>query len=274
MAEAIRGYPRWEGELSRSPRMFIIAIREVQRVLKSNWAMGALLLAFSYGVVTAGNLYAGRESFGVHTWANFLDFQELLCWAGLALAAVATGPALLEDARKGALELYHSRAATRFDYLAGKSLAIVGLAWAAVSGPALIYWAGTYLVFDEQPEAWAWAWAGILGFGLIWALVVTGLGLGLSSVARSSRAAAIILFGGIALLDILFGRVLTLITRAPEILVMSPLADMAQQATWLFPAATPPYEFEWWWGAAALAGLIALGWGLVYWRHPRLKGVD
>ena len=205
---------------------------------------------------------------------SFVEFLGLLRWAGLALAAVAAGPALLEDAQRGALELYLSRAVTRLDYLAGKVLAVFGLAFAAMAGPGLLYWAGTFVVFDDQPQGWLWAWAGIVGYAFLWSLVVAGIGLGLSCVARSSRAASLILFGGVAGIGILFEVILGVITRDETLQVASPMSNMAQQVVWLFPGTDAPFAYPWWWGLIALVMLLLVGWGLVWWRHPRLKGVE
>lgn len=272
MADAVSGYPRWSGELSRAPRAFVIMAEELRRTWLDQWARMALTLAFVYPVLVLGALYPVRAR--GHEVEGLVDFMGLLRWAGLALAAVAAGPALLDDARRGALELYLSRAVTRFDHLAGKILAVFGVAFAAVAGPGLIYWLGSFLVFDEHPEAWGWAWLGVLGYAALWSLVITGLGLGLSCVARSSRAASLILFGGVAGLNILFGGLLEAITKSGTVQVASPMAAMAQQAVWLFPGIDAPHEFPWWWGALALGGLLLVGWGLVWWRHPRLRGVE
>lgn len=273
MAEAVRGYPRWEGELSRAPRMFIIAFREVQRIWDNQWARSALMLAFAYAVITVGNLYAARDRPGVHTMETYREFLEFLTWAGLAIAGIASGPALLEDAQRGALELYHSRAVRSWDYLAGKGLAVVVVTTVAVAGPALLYWGGSWLAFDEHPDGWTTAWIGGIGHGVLWGLVVAGLGLGLSCLSKSSRAATLTLIGGVLILDVLFGRVMTGITRAPEILLFSPSADMAQQSTWLL-GMEPAYAFPWWWALAALGGLAAAGWGAVWWKRPRVKGAQ
>lgn len=274
MAEPVSGYPPWKGELSRTPRLITIAIEETRRTWNNQWARAAVTLAFAYAVISLGSLYTLKSRPGVHSMDALVDFMGFLRWAGLGLAAVAAGPALLDDAQRGALELYLSRAVTRFDYLAGKILAVLGMTFAALAGPGLIYWLGSFLVFDDHPDLWGWAWAGILGYALVWALVVTGVGLGLSCVARSSRAATLILFGAFAGLEILFGRILESITKSGEVQVMSPMGDMAQQAVWLFPGTDAPHAFPWWWGLLALGALLLVGWGLVWWRHPRLKGVE
>ena len=272
--DAVQGYPRWQGELSGAPRMLVIAVEETRRAWNNQWARTALMLAFAYAILTLGTLFSLRTRVGIHTMDALVEFLGLLRWAGLGLAAVAAGPALLEDAQRGALELYLSRAVTRLDYLAGKILSVFGLAFAAVAGPGLLYWLGSFVVFEDQPAGWAWAWAGILGYAILWALVVTGIGLGLSCVARSSRAASLILFGGIAGIDILFGLILGAITRDETVQVVSPMADLAQQVVWLFPGTEAPAAFPWWWGLIALGILLLVGWGLVWWRHPRLKGVE
>lgn len=270
----MRGYPKWERSFTNVPRFVTVAVNEVRRALVNPWARTALMFAVGYAVITIGGLYSVRTRVGVHTTDALVEFLNLLHWAALAVASTMAGPALLDDHRKGALELYHARGVTRWSYLSGKVLAVWGLAFFAVAAPGFVYWAGSYLVFENHPAGWGWSIFGILGDAALWSLVITGLGLGLSSVARSSRAATLILFGAVAGLDIVFGRILNAITRSGDVLVLSPMASITQQAIWLFPGAKTDYTFTWWWGLLALGILLAIGWGLVWWRHPRLKGVE
>lgn len=273
MPEGTHPYPRWTGALGRAPAFPVIAAQEVRRAVNNQWSRVALTVAFAYVVVYLGSLWAQTNEPRRHTWEQYLYFLDVLRWAALALAATMAGPALLEDQRKGALELYLSRAVTRFDHLAGKVLAVLGLTWVAMVGPALLYFGFSFVLFENHPENWNWAWAGALGYTAIWAIVVAGAGLGLSCVMRSSRAATITLFAGLAALDKLVADLLNAITRSGSVQVISPFSALEQQKTWLF-LQDAPYAFPWWWGLITLGVVAGLGWALVLWRHPRVAGVE
>ncbi|MFA5862576.1 MAG: ABC transporter permease subunit [Candidatus Thermoplasmatota archaeon] len=274
MPDALTGYPRWQGEISKSPRFLTIARHEIRRATDDQWGRTAIYVAIGYAIISVGTLYAARSNPAATSMDAFLTYLALVRWTALGIAAVMVGPALLEDAQHGALELYLSRALNRRDYLLGKTLAVFGLTLVLTWIPALFYIGGSYLVVDKHPALWAWAPLGSLGYAAIWAFVVSGIGLGLSCVVRSARAATLILFGGIAILDIILTKLLEGITRDTKVDVISPLGDLQQQVVWLFPGSKAPYAFPWWWGLIALGAIAALGWGLVALRHPRLKGVE
>lgn len=283
MPEGVNPYPRWEGTLRRGPAAFTIAASEIRRAYNNTWSRTALTVAFAYLVIWLGQLWAQKVGDGanVHTMANFLMFTGYLRWAALAVAATMAGPALLEDSRRGALELYLSRAVTRADYLTGKVLAVIGLTWLTVSGPALLYYGASWMLFERMPADWNWVPLTALGYGLLWALVVAGAGLGLSCLARSSRAASILLFGGIAGADIVLATLLSGVTANPELLVLSPFDALSMQLDWLLPEFTrstvpaiAEVTLEWWWGLVTLGVVGGLGWLAVALRHPRLPGVE
>lgn len=270
----VTGYPKWQGTLSKAPRIWSIAFNEARRAYNDQWARAALILAFGWAVIYVGQLYAvAQNNPGAHTLDRYLEFLGMVRWAALGVAAVIAGVALLEDDKKGALELYLSRSVTRWSYLAGKVLAVLGMTFLTILGPALIYYLAAFLVFDTQPDGWGYAILGASGFALIWSLVVAGLGLGVSCLVRSSRSASIILFAGVAGLDIVVGGLLSLITKSDAPRVFSPMAALDQVAAFLFKI-DPPFELPWVWGAAALAAYAVVGWALVWIRHPRLKGVE
>lgn len=275
MPEGLAGYARWQGELARGPMFPVVMSREVRRAWKNVWSFYALILVFAYTIVFVGGLYTAGQTRGstVHTMDTFLDFLNLVRWGSLAVAAVMAGPALLEDARRGALELYLARAVSRGEYLLGKILAVFGMAFAALAAPGIVYWVASFFLFDEHPKGWLLAPGGIVLYSAMWAVLVAGLGMGLSSVARSSRGATLALFGGLAVVDVLLANLLQAITRAPEAQILSPFSAVAQQAGWIF-GATPPFGFPEWWGLAHWAALALVGWGLVAWKHPRIPGEE
>lgn len=274
MPEGVAAYPRWKGALSARPAFPVIAAEELRRAVNNQWARSALILVFGYAVVYVGSIHTLAQSRGVanaHTMDNFLFFLNLLRWGALAIAAIMAGPTLLEDRRQGGLELYLSRAVTRADYLAGKTLAVLGLATFAMVGPALVYVLASHLLFAQHPAQWALTPAGVLLYGLLWGLLVAGLGLGLSCIARSSRGATLLLLGGFAVTDVFISSLLEGVTRDATAKILSPFAALQQQQAWLFGVAEP-FPFPAWWGLALWASLTAVGWGLVAWKHPRVAG--
>ena len=260
----------------RTGTMFgTVAAQEIRRTWLNQWSRLALIFVFAYSVVSLGNLYTLSQRSGdlVHTKLNFIDFLDEIRWAALILGAVMAGPALLEDKRRGALDLYYSRAVTPREYLVGKVLAVFGVTTFALFLPAFLYWATSWAFFQTHPEGWELAIFGALAYSIMWGLLVSGLGLGLSSIARSSVAATIILLGAFVVLEVVVSKLLSGITADPTFQILSPFSAVTQQTTWLFDA-EQPFQFEVWWGFIEWLALVLLGWGLVWWRHPRVRGED
>lgn len=267
VVEAITRYPKWTGALSTAPRVLPIAREEFLRIYRNTWTMVAVGVFVALAVI----MQVATRASGLDQLADAL---RLLEWGALGVAAVGAGPALLDDARKGALELYLSRGATRTTYLLGKALGVWGIVVLAVFLPGIVYYGSGLFGLDEIPIEWRWAWAGILGHALIWGTVVAGLGLGLSVVMRSSRAASLVLFGAVFGLDVFISTILTGITRNDTFQILSPIANLMQQNAWLFPSLDAPFDFPFWWGLIVLGGIALVGWGLFVLRAPRVKGVD
>lgn len=267
-------YPRWQGELRSTPTSVVIVGEEVRRGWYDQWARSAIILVGAYTILYLTTIYSQSQRLGdtVHTMDNFLYLINLLPWGALALAAIMGGPAFLEDSRQGALELYLSRAVSRVDYLTGKSVAVFGMAFLAIWLPSLLYWGASFLMFENHPDGWNWAPLAAAGHAFMWAVMATGLGLGLSCVARSSRAATLILLGGFAVMDVLISNLLESITRNDFMQLLSPFSAISEQREWLFNV-DGEFEFPAMWGLVEWFALSVVGWGLVAWRHPRLRGV-
>lgn len=266
----VTGYPKWEGQFSKAPRLWSIAINDARRAYNDQWARAALILAFGWAIIMLGPLFQRPAA---HTLDNYITFLGWLRWAALGVAAVMAGVALLEDDRKGALELYLSRSVTRWTYLGGKILAVLGMTFLTLFGPALIYYLGAFLIVDVQPEGWGYAILGAFGYAAIWAILVSGVGLGIGCLLRSTRAASILVFAGFAGAGIMVDLLLSGITRGDSVRLASPMSSLEQQGVWLFRI-DPPFEFAWTWGLLYLAGLAIAGWTLVWLRHPRIRGVE
>lgn len=253
------------------PAFGTIAWQETWRAFNNFWSRLAVIMALAYTIVFLGRQFTGGAA--GHTVQAYVDFLSTLRWGALAIAATMGGPSLLEDHRRGALELYYSRAVTRGDYLTGKVLAVFGLATFVVFLPALLYYGGSFFFFDKQPDRWAGVIGGALLYSLMWGLLVAGLGLGLSSIARSSRGATLLLLGGFVGLEIFMSQLLSGLTRNPNLQILSPFAALKQQTSWIFQIAEP-YSFPAWWGLVEWGALVILGWGLLAWKHPRVRGEE
>lgn len=273
MPEGVRGYPAWEGGLSGAPPLGAIVEDTWRRTWRSTWGMLTLVLVFGYAVLYIGSLYTASQGGGgqVHTTDRLVGFLAFVTWGGLAIAAVAGAPSLVSDREAGALELYLTRGVTRSQYLVGKALSVLGLTFACVAGPGALYYATSWFVFDTHPEGWAWSILGVLGFGLLAAVVITTLALGLSAALGSARASVLVLLGAFAVLDVLVGDILMLITDNAAMEVASPISALHQQATWLFQV-DAPFDFPTWWAGITLALAVAIGLGLLARYRPRVRG--
>lgn len=275
MPEGVTGYPRWQGALTGPPAFLVIATEDARRAARGMWGQVALLLAFLMPVIfliQVNSLAGSRGAAAAHTWDNFSLLLGQMRWFTLAVAAIMAGTALLDDHRRGALELYFGRGVSRREYLAGKVLAVFGTTYGAFVGGTLLYILGSYMLISAQPTGWERAFPGTLVYGLIWAALVSGLGLGLSCVARSARGATLLLFGGFAVADVFVASLLQGITNTDAAQLLSPFSAMALQSGWLFGQPDPNLTLDPMWGLVLLVVLIAVGWGLVLWKQPRLAG--
>lgn len=271
MPEGAHPYPRWEGPLKTGSLATVIAAEEIRRAINNFWVRLVLMFVFVYAIVFVVGRTQGAG--GAHTLKDFVDFTNDMRWGALIVGSVMAGPSLLEDFRKGGIDLYLSRAVTRVDYLVGKVLAVFGLATFALFGPAVVYWVAAGFLFKTHPEHWGQALPGAFVYSIMWGLLVAGLGMGLSAVARSSRAATLILLGSFAILEVFIGALLEPITRNKQLQLISPFSAVGAQTDWLFghdSGKAFPAE----WGLLVWAILVLLGWGLVWWRHPKAKGVE
>lgn len=274
MPEGVKPYPRWDGPLNTGPLILTVAMNEVRRAFINFWGRLALMGIAAYTIMYLGQLYTLQQSSGdsVHTMQNYVEFLNNLRWGVLVLAGVIGGPAILEDQRRGALELYFSRAVNKGEYLVGKILALFSLCVLSLFIPAVLYGLSSLLFFEEHPEGWATAVPAALLYSVILALLVSGLALGLSSISKSSRAATLILIGSFVLLDLVVSNLLESITNDPNLQILSPFAAFQQQSEWIFRGIDSGAEFPMYWGVIELAGLTIVGWLLLVWKHPRVRG--
>lgn len=275
MPEGVSGYPRWQGSLTGPPGFLVIATEDARRAARSMWGQIALLLAFLMPVIfliQVNSLAGARGAAAAHTWANFSLLLAQMRWFTLAVAAIMAGTALLDDHRRGALELYFGRSISRREYLLGKVLAVFGTTYGAFVGGTLLYVLGSYALLSAHPAGWERAIPGVFVYGLLWAGLVSGLGLGISCVAKSARAATILLFAGFAVADVFVASLLQGITNVEAAQLLSPFSAMALQSGWLFGQPDPNLTLDPMWGLVLVVVLMAIGWALVLWKQPRLAG--
>jgi ABC-type transport system involved in multi-copper enzyme maturation permease subunit len=242
------------------------------RMFRTLWGQLVLLVI---GVVTAFQLAGDADLADTGpTMDRFVGFLNNLRWATLGVAAVIGIPALLEDQRRGALELYLGRAVNTGEYLVGKVIAVLSLCILSVFLPALVYVVAAIFMFEKHPEGWAMALPGALLYATLIGLMVSGIALGIASVSRNTRAATLIMLFGFIVLDLIASNVLTDITADPNFQILSPFAAFQQQSEWIFEGVDSGAEFPQWWGIAVLIGLTVVGWALLGWRHPRVRGAE
>lgn len=272
MPEGVQGYPKWAGTLRSGPAFPVVIVEEIRRAWLGQWSRNAFYAPLFFAILGLTTTRAQTSLAGPDV-EDFLLFLSFASYGGLGLALVIGGPALLDDSRKGALDLYLSRAVTRADYLAGKVLAVFLATFGATVAGGLAYWGLTFVLYDTRAAGWEWIPLGLLGFGAIWALLASSLTLGLAALFRSSAAATLAIGGAFFAFDILVSEILSGITRSETFQVLSPLANAKQIAAWLFKT-DAPYSFPVWWSAIAVTVLVGIGVVLVAWKHPRLKGVE
>ena len=73
--------------------------------------------------------------------------------------------------------------------------------------------------------------------------------------------------------EIFATRLLSPITKEQSLVVLSPFATMQQLTQCIF-GLPRPYKFETYWAATAWAALVILGWLVVAWKHPRVRGEE
>lgn len=283
MPDDLAPYPRFEGRLSAAPRFWVMFEEAVRTAFRAPWALTALGLALAWGAASIIEFQGVRQASGTsaHTGEGFLALLDQLPWFALGVAAAVGGPALVDDIRSGALELYLSRSVGRAEYLGTKAATVLALTTFSIFVPALAYWLSSFVFYEGHPDWWGQALLGAAGISLLWGAVASGLALGLSAVSRGTAAPALILLGAFAAIDYIVDPIaltqrmsaLTTLTGDPRAAAVSPFEWLnAQQHAFLGLDTTAPFPA--WWGIVGLATLALVGWGLMLWRGPRPRGDD
>lgn len=200
---------------------------------------GAVILALLPAVVGLAIRVLAGELVDLFTYQGYLWEIGAVLWIFLA----AQSPELVvNDIRHRVLPLYFSRPISRFDYAAAKLAALSLSLLVLTLVPVLVLLLGTILsgddlvaaIGDELP-----ALPGIVGNGVLHAVVLASIGLAISSIAGRRAYAA----GGIVALFLIGGGVSSIFQAQAQIgrqglgdlaPFFSPLAILDGAREWLF----------------------------------------
>jgi ABC-2 type transport system permease protein len=164
---------------------------------------GAVILAVLPAVVAvAVRVLAGDIIPDLYNYENYL--WQIGALFGIFVAAQAP-ELVVNDIRHRVLPLYFSRPMSRFDYVASKLAALASGLLALTLVPVLVLFIGRVLATDDLLAAFGdeiGSLPGIIGSGVLHAVVLASIGLAISSLAsRRAYAAgavlAVFLIGGV-----------------------------------------------------------------------------
>lgn len=168
-----KGYRRFDGELSRSSRVFAIAFEGVRTrfrwwtwlLLLMSWCAPFAIFAVLTFIFTAGRELMGGSPVTSSAAAPTEAFAQMsdgprafvgmlladspyMLWQvmyysaiwGLVVPSMLCAGILASDRRTGALQIYFSRAVTRRDYMFAKFLTVGLFVFLVTGAPALVLW--------------------------------------------------------------------------------------------------------------------------------------
>ena len=127
-------------------------------------------------------------------FGEFLGQQVLL---GVFLTIFGGAGLIANDLRTGAILVYLSRPLTRRDYVLGKLCVLLALNLSITIAPGLLLYAVGLALAPDQFLKWELAWIApaVVAQSLLISLVLSLLGLAISSLSRSARVAGIAFVG-------------------------------------------------------------------------------
>jgi ABC-type transport system involved in multi-copper enzyme maturation permease subunit len=197
-----RGYTRWQSTgLAADPAWWVIARRGLSGPLRHRWTVVLLALAWLPAVIKAAGIYGrartgdllesiGVGGFGAISAAGFLSFVEGQRFFVFLLTMILGAGLIARDRRENGLALYFSRPLGLVDYLAGKSLIVLGGYLAVTLAPVLLLCLFSYLIVPDASGVELLLWTPLR---MIVFCGVTGLGLSLILLALSSLATRTVL---------------------------------------------------------------------------------
>jgi ABC-type transport system involved in multi-copper enzyme maturation permease subunit len=190
-----RGYTRWQPSgLRADPPWWVIARRGLAAPLRKRSNLGLLVLAWIpalvmgvqvYTKVKAGQLaeLAAGVGWGDISAGGFLTFIDRQDFFVFLVIAILGAGLIARDRQDNGLSLYFSRPLSLTDYLAGKTLVILGGYLAVTLVPALLLCLFAYLV---EPTAVGLELLIVTPLRLTVLTLVTGTALSLIMLAFSS----------------------------------------------------------------------------------------
>ena len=202
-------------------------------------------------------------------------FGEFLIqqWLWLMIITIFGGAGLVaNDLRTGAILVYLSRPLTRRDYVLGKLGVLMLLNLSVTLVPGLLLYLIALALAPDQFLKWDLAWIGpaIVLQSLVMSLVMSLVGLAVSSLSRSARVAGIGFFGIAVGLEVARG-ILYAMYRRPETALISFRASLQSLAAAVFGLSERAVSLPWFYPATVLA-VVALGCLLVL--RSRVRAVE
>jgi ABC-2 type transport system permease protein len=202
-------------------------------------------------------------------------FGEFLLqqWLWMLVITIFGGAGLIaNDLRTGAILVYLSRPLTRRDYVLGKLGVLMLLNLSVTLVPGLLLYLIALALAPDQFVKWDLAWIGpaIALQAAVMSLVMSLVGLAVSSLSRSARVAGIGFFAVVAGLEVARG-ILYAMYRRPETALISFRASLQALATALFGLSERAVSLPWFYPAGLLA-VVALGCLLVL--RSRVRAVE
>lgn len=238
-------YRRFQGpRTSRFHRSFALARSAASLLLRRRSFLLLVAACWIPAVVRAAQIYVARQfpeapdffTITPSTWRDFLGQQ--VRFLPVVLVSLATGAsAIASDFASGAFTIHLSKPISRFDYLLGKAMPVLGAVSAVTLVPAFaLLFLHLSLAPDFELLARApWLPLAITAYSLVLALYFTLTVLAVSSLCRSGRVAgagfAALVFGSEIVARTAMGRVF----GAPRFLSMNGSAIDAGR--WFFGGA-------------------------------------
>jgi ABC-2 type transport system permease protein len=194
-------------------------------------------------------------------------------WLLMMIITIFGGAGLIaNDLRTGAILVYLSRPLTRRDYVLGKLGVLMLLNLSVTLVPGLLLYFIALALAPDQFLKWELAWIGpaIALQSLVMSLVMSLVGLAISSLSRSARVAGIGFFAVVAGLEVARG-ILYAFYRRPETALISFRAALQSLAAALFGLSERAVSLPWFYPAVLLA-VVALGCLLVL--RSRVRAVE
>jgi ABC-type transport system involved in multi-copper enzyme maturation permease subunit len=277
-----RGYTHWTGSgLRADPSWWVIARRGLARPLRNRGFFLLIFVAWVPAIVKGAIIYTKAKAgqlmdlaFG-GAWAGidpagFLAFVDGQRFFAFLFTTLVGARLIAMDRRENGLSLYFSRPLTLFDYVAGKTLIVLGWYLAVTVVPALVLCLFTYLI---DPAA--------TGVEL---LILTPLRLVIHGLATGTALSLVLLafsaLGSRTIFIVVWWTVLWMGTESvggifaaigvPWLQIVNFGGQFSNAATLIF-AAAPRYEVSPWMSLALCAGWVALALAIL--RH-RIRPVE